>query len=130
MADGGADAFRVVLVDDVPDLRALLRAALESSGRFTVVAEAADGRSGIDAVRDAQPDLVLLDVSMPVMDGLEALPHVVGAAPDATVVVLSGFEQARVGSVAVSLGAAAYIEKGLPPRRLVKELLRLLEPAA
>jgi len=66
---------RVVIVDDTDDLRELLRLAL-SRGGMEVVGEAGDGLAGIEAVRLEQPDVVLLDLSMPVMDGLEALPRI------------------------------------------------------
>src|SRR4051812_11246986 len=65
--------IRVVLVDDSDDMRLLVRIALEREPDFTVVGEAADGQTGIEAVAAARPHLVLLDIAMPVMDGLQAL---------------------------------------------------------
>ena len=101
------------MIDDAEDLRPLVRMALERSGRFRVVAEAADGAQGVDAVRVSQPDLVLLDIAMPVMDGLQALPLVAEACPTAIVVMLSGFGDAsEIGTRALDLGAAGYIQKG------------------
>ena len=120
------DMHRVVLADDVGELRALVRLTLERSGQFEVVAEAGNGQEAIDAVSHEQPDLVLLDVSMPVMDGLEALPQILRAAPDVTVVMLSGFAEERIGDEARRLGATAYLEKGVPPRELVARLLAVL----
>lgn len=120
--------FRTLLADDVFDLRFMVKLALERSGRFTVVAEAENGDEAVAMAQEHQPDLVLLDVSMPVRDGLEALPHIRSVSPDAKVVMLSGFEAKRLASTALSLGAAAYLEKGIPPRELVAELLRVLEP--
>ncbi|MGQ0534690.1 MAG: response regulator, partial [Methanobacteriota archaeon] len=119
--------YATVLVDDVQSLRKLIRFAIESSGRFEVVSEAGSGTEAIQKVRVAQPDLVLLDLSMPKMDGLEALPHVLQAAPHAQVVVLSGFEEARMGPVAKRLGAAAYLEKGAEPGAMVESLLAVME---
>lgn len=118
--------YRVLLVDDMVPLRQLIRLTLERSGHFEVVGEAGDGREGIDAATALQPDIVLLDVSMPVMDGLEALPRIVASAPDATVVMLSGFSEKRLGGEAAAGGAAAYLEKGLPPDALVQRLLEVL----
>lgn len=103
---------RVLVVDDVRDLRMLLRMALEHDGSFQVVAEAADGVQAIEQARAHQPDLVVLDLSMPVLDGLEALPGILEAAPAARVVVLSGFESARMRDHALAAGAVAYLEKG------------------
>ena len=117
---------RVVLVDDMVELRAMIRLTLERSGHFTVTGEAGDGRAAIELAADQQPDLVLLDVAMPVMDGLEALPHLRTAAPDARIVMLSGFSESRLGADAAAGGAAAYLEKGLSPQSLVDRLLEVL----
>ena len=81
---------RVVIVDDTYDLRELLRLALTRGG-MEVVGEAGDGLAGIEAVRLEKPDVVLLDLSMPVMDGLEALPSIRRLVPAAKIIVLSGF---------------------------------------
>ena len=120
------ERLRVVLVDDMKELRAMIRLTLERSGHFDVVGEAGDGRAAVVEAEQLQPDLVLLDVSMPVMDGLEALPHLRRVAPGATVVMLSGFAESRLGADAAAGGAAAYLEKGLPPQALVDRLLEVL----
>lgn len=117
---------RVLLADDVGELRALVRLTLERSGEFVVVAEAGNGAEAVEAAAHERPDLVLLDVSMPIMDGLEALPLILEAAPEAQVVMLSGFAEERLGAEARKLGALAYLEKGVPPRELVTRLLALL----
>lgn len=122
-ADG---RFGVLLVDDVADLRLMLRLNLEGSGRFAVLAEAGDGQEGVRLAEDHQPDLVLLDIAMPVMDGLEALPQIRDAAPGTRVVILSGFEECRLGGKALDLGATAYLEKSLPPEQLVARLIELM----
>ena len=116
----------VVIADDYDDLRMLLRLTLDTSGKFTVVAEAANGRQAVELSRLHEPQLVLLDVSMPELDGLEALPLIREASPSTIIVMLSGFEEARLGKVAESAGASAYLEKGLPPDRLVERLVEVL----
>lgn len=118
--------FRTVLADDVFDLRFMVKLALERSGRFQVVAEAENGDQAVEMARTHQPDLVLLDVSMPVKDGLEALPDIRSVSPDTKVVMLSGFEASRLAATAMESGASAYLEKGIPPRELVSELLKVL----
>ncbi len=117
----------MVLVDDVDELRALVRFALERTGQFVVVAEATTGIEAIAAAEAEQPDLVLLDISMPVMDGLEALPHIREVAPRAVVVMLSGFSEARLGAASSNAGAAAYVEKGISPAVLVDRLIEIVE---
>lgn len=118
--------FRTVLADDVFDLRFMVRLALERSGRFEVVAEAENGDEAVTLAKEHQPDLVLLDVSMPVKDGLEALPDIRAVSPNAKVVMLSGFEASRLAATAMESGASAYLEKGIPPGELVNELLKVL----
>lgn len=109
----------VLLVDDAADLRLLMRLSLQSSGGIVVVGEAGDGREGLDLASQLQPDVVLLDLAMPIMDGLEALPLIREAAPAAKVVVLSGFDDRRMRESAMRLGAVAYVEKGTPTAELV-----------
>ena len=102
---------RVVIIDDTPDLRDLLRLALTRGG-FDVVAEAGDGQEGIDVVREQRPDVILLDLAMPVMDGLEALPTLRRLCPDASIIVLSGFGATQMSARAVAAGADGYVQKG------------------
>jgi DNA-binding NarL/FixJ family response regulator len=117
--------IRIFLCDDVPELRALLRYGLEEDPDLRVVGEAGDARSAIDAVVDLQPDVVLLDLSMPGMDGLEAIPLLREAAADMAIVVFSGFAADRMAGPALELGADRYLEKGDPldaVRDVVREL--------
>lgn len=112
----------VVVIDDTPDLRLLLRMVLEISDRYTVVGEAGDGAAGIEIVQEWQPDVVLLDLAMPIMDGLEALPGIRDACPNAQIVVLSGFEADRMAGQAIERGAAGYLQKGTAPDDIVRAL--------
>jgi signal transduction histidine kinase/ActR/RegA family two-component response regulator len=120
--------YRTLLVDDVGALRRLIKIAVERQGDFQVVAEAATGREGVEEAQRTQPDLVLLDLSMPEMDGLEALPLILRAAPKARVVVLSGFNHVRMGPVALRMGASGYLEKGLEPAKMAEAILEIMEP--
>lgn len=109
---------RVVIVDDAPELRDLLRLTLEGDG-FDVVAEAGDGRQGIEVSRSLVPDVILLDLAMPVMDGLEALPTLREVCPDAKIIVLSGFGSAQLTRRALTAGADGYIQKGVPLKTIL-----------
>ena len=107
-----------------------MRTRLRLSRKLEVVAEGATGAEAVAAARAHRPDLMLLDVSMPVMDGLEALPHLRQVAPKTQVVMLSGFSEARLGADAEAGGAAGYLEKGLAPQALVDRLLEIVQGRA
>src|SRR5919198_3334562 len=111
-------AERVLIVDDHPLTREALGSLLSQHG-FDVVGEAADGQEAAHATLRLQPDLVLLDLSMPGEDGLTALPRLREAAPACEVVVLtaSGTEENLLG--AIRGGAAGYLLKSEPPERIV-----------
>ena len=112
---------RVLVVDDHPLTREALAALLEQHG-FAVVGQASDGGEAIEAARRLAPDLVLLDLSMPGIDGLQALPRLRAAAPGCEVVVLtaSGTEENLLA--AITGGAAGYLLKSEPPERIVEFL--------
>lgn len=108
----GAPTITVVLVDDSEDLLALVCGALERTGRFEVVGEATDGEQGVAAVGDSQPDVVLLDIAMPGMDGLQALPLIRDRCPEAVIVMLSALgDVSGMPQRALSMGAHGYIHK-------------------
>ena len=119
-----SEAVRAVVIDDTEDLRALLKIALTRKG-IDVVGEAPDGRSGIELVRHTPCDLVMLDLAMPVMDGLEALPAIRHLCPSAWIVVLSGFGAEQMSGRALRAGADGYIQKGTSIREIVGYLDQL-----
>lgn len=91
----------------------------EAENDFVVVGEAGDGAQGVAAARQLQPDVVLLDIAMPVMDGLEAIPGIRTAAPAAAIVMCTAMIDERIRRRATELGADGFIEKGHDPRELV-----------
>jgi diguanylate cyclase (GGDEF)-like protein len=103
--------IRVVIADDTEDVRSLLRYTLELDGRFEVVGQAADGVEAIAACEAEQPDVAVVDLAMPVMDGLTAIPSINHAAPATQVVVLSSFGARQMAAKALAAGAAAFVEK-------------------
>ena len=120
-----ATKFRVVLADDIADARYLTRATLEASGLFEVVGEAVDGNDVIRLAGELKPDIVLLDVSMPRMDGVAALPALTDASPATKVVVFSSFSASRMEAVVRSRGAVGYIQKSLSQKQLVSQLVEV-----
>jgi DNA-binding NarL/FixJ family response regulator len=119
------ERLRTLLVDDVEDIRALVRLLMEQDGRFDVVAEGADGAEAIALAREHRPDVVVLDLAMPVMDGLTALPALRQELPNARVVVLSGFPADQMGPVAEDAGAVGYLEKGRNVQTLAGDIYDL-----
>lgn len=116
----------VLIVDDTPDLRLLLQLSLSRYQGVSVVAEAGDGQEGVELAREHQPDVVLLDLAMPRMDGLQALPLIREVAPEARVVVLSGFDESRMAGAATVAGAHAYLRKGASPDELIATVASVL----
>src|ERR671936_2914213 len=112
---------RILIVDDHPLTRDALGALLEQNG-FTVAGQASEGDEAIELARGLRPDIVLLDLSMPGLDGLTALPRLRDAAPETEVVVLtaSGTEENLLA--AIRGGAAGYLLKTEPPERIVEFL--------
>lgn len=100
------------LLDDVPELRRLVRVVLEEQPGIRVVGEAGDPQAALPEIEALQPNVVVLDLAMPGMDGLEALPLIREAAPHTCVVAFSGFSSERLEPVALALGAASYVQKG------------------
>jgi CheY-like chemotaxis protein len=117
-----AAPVRVMLVDDVADLRLLLGSLFKGFPGVEVVAEAADGEEAIALAAEHQPDLVVLDLAMPVLDGAAALPRLRRAAPAARVVVLTAVPREADPGV-LALGATAYVEKTVATHRLVPDVL-------
>lgn len=109
---------KLIVVDDVPLFRAGLTAALQGAG-YDVVGEAGDGEDAIALAEVQQPDIVLLDVLMPVMSGIDALAKIHAVAPKAAVVLLTGSESEEDLVEAVRNGARGYIVKDMPFDQLV-----------
>ena len=113
----------VLLVDDDPDVRGVIGALLADDGGFEVVGQAPDGAVGMALAARLQPDIVLLDLAMPVMDGLSVLPGIRRTAPEARVVVLSAFGTDQMVRAALAGGAVAFVHKGA---ELADELVTVL----
>ena len=108
----------VFLVDDVPELRELIRIGMEEDPGFEVVGEAGDGRGALEGIAATRPAAVLLDLSMPDMNGFEAILEIRERNPDVAIIVLSGFSADRMGPPALERGADGYVEKGTPIQEL------------
>jgi DNA-binding NarL/FixJ family response regulator len=112
--------IRVLLVDDEQLVRAGLRMILEASGDLEVVAEAADGAGAIEQVRLHRPEVVLMDIRMPVMDGLAATQRIASLPDPPKIVVLTTFELDEYVHRALENGAVGFLLKDTPPHDLVQ----------
>ncbi len=116
--------IRVVVVDDQALVRMGIRTLLEAEGDMHLIGEAADGRAGLDIIRREQPDVVLMDVRMPTMDGLAALAEI-GADPalaDVRVVMLTTFELDEYVFAALRAGASGFVLKDAEPDELIRAI--------
>ena len=111
--------IRVVLVDDQAMVRTGLRMVLAAEPDIEVVGEAADGAAGVRVVTEQKPDVVLLDVRMPGMDGLEAARRILAAGLPTRVVVLTTFDEDEYVTAALRAGVSGFLLKVAPPEDLV-----------
>ena len=121
-----SELFDVVVIDDADDVRAIVKRQLTLSKRFRVVAEGATGRDAVELAAKHRPHVVVLDASMPDMDGINAIGLIIAAAPGTKVVMLSGFDAASLRETALRFGAIDYVEKSTPIRELPGRLIAAL----
>ena len=116
-----SDSIGVLICDDIRSIRLLLRVTIElrdgSDGKMPlhVVGEATDGVEAVAEAERLQPDVILLDLSMPNRTGFDALPEIKRVAPGAIVIVVSGFSASMMADDALARGASRYLEKGSAP---------------
>jgi DNA-binding NarL/FixJ family response regulator len=110
----------IVLVDDDPLVRVGLRAVLDAEDDLTVVGEAGDGLEGVLMVRDLEPDLVIMDIRMPNLDGLEATRRITSRDDAPRVLVLTTFELDEYVYEALQGGASGFLLKRVPPAELIE----------
>jgi DNA-binding NarL/FixJ family response regulator len=125
-----AERIRVLICDDVAMLRELIRYELEEDDDVVVVGEADNGLDGVRLVEELKPDVVVLDLAMPGIDGLEALSLMVAVAKPPEVLVHSGFDAEAMRDRVLALGAAAYLEKGGNLREVRDAVRQVVERSA
>lgn len=116
---GAGVTIRVLLVDDQAIVRSGLKMALADADDLSVVGEAADGREAIEQTRLTRPDVVLMDVRMPRLDGITATEQVLAASPSTRVLMLSTFGEDEEVIGALRAGASGYLLKDAEPRDIV-----------
>lgn len=113
---------RVVLVDDQEMIRAGIRMMVDEEADLQVVGEAADGARALEVVEAARPDVVVMDIRMPVLDGIEATRRIVASHPSAAVLVLTTFDDDEFVLGALRAGAAGFILKDSRPEELISAI--------
>lgn len=110
---------KILLVDDAAFMRMMIKDTLSKNG-YTDLYEAADGMQAVEMYSEVSPDLVIMDITMPNMDGLEALKAIKGKNPNATVVMCSAMGQESMVIEAIKSGAKDFIVKPFKPDRILK----------
>ena len=114
--------IRIAIVDDHALIRAGLREFFADQADFAVIAEAANGREALDIVRNAEVDVMVLDISMPDQSGIDALVAIKARAPDLPVLILSGFPEAHYATTLLRQGASGYLNKDCDPDDIVRAI--------
>ncbi|WP_226761650.1 response regulator [Arthrobacter sp. SO3] len=115
----GTGPIRILLADDQPLLRMGFRLILEGEDDLSVVGEAADGAEAVGQVRDLAPDVVLMDVRMPVLDGIEATRAITASGAHAKVIILTTFDLDEYAFAGLQAGASAFLLKDVAPAELI-----------
>jgi two-component system chemotaxis response regulator CheY len=116
----------VLIVDDLTFIKMVLKDLVEKAG-FRVVGEASDGEEALRMFEEKRPDVVLMDITMPKMDGLTALQKILEKDPEAKVIMCSALGQQRLILQAIQLGAKDFIVKPFRPERVIGSIKKILD---
>ncbi len=120
---------RVMVVDDAMFMRNMLKEILNNTGRYEVVAEAANGQEALELYSQVRPDLVTMDIVMPVMDGIEATREILRLDPQARIVMCSALGQEPLVIESIAAGARDFIVKPFAPEKVIRVLDQVMQAA-
>ena len=128
--DNGSESkrTRILLCDDTKDIRLLLNTEFGLHDDLEIVAEAENGREAVSLADEHHPDVVVLDLAMPEMDGLEALPEIRKVSPESQVIVLSSYDANSIQAAAISLGASRFMDKSCLPWEIADAVKEVVDP--
>ena len=114
--------LRVLIVDDALFMRSVIKDILQTSGRYQVVGEAANGREAVEKFQQLHPDLITMDIVMPEIDGIQAVREILSADPKARIVMCSALGQEPLVIESIAAGARDFIVKPFSPEKVLKVL--------
>ncbi|HCS61464.1 MAG TPA: DNA-binding response regulator [Microbacterium sp.] len=120
-------SIRVLIADDEALVRHALRAYVSANDRLSVVGEASNGIEAVELSRELQPDIVVMDLRMPVMNGIEATRAITSELPGTTVIAVTTFSTERYVIAALQAGAAGYVVKDTPPEGIIEAIIDVHE---
>jgi NarL family two-component system response regulator LiaR len=120
-------SIRIFLADDHPIVRRGIRDLLETESDFEFVGEATNGREAVEGVKKAAPDIILMDLVMPEVDGIEAIQQIISSSPDARIIVLTSFSTDDKVYPAIKAGAIGYLIKDTAPDDLINAIHQVYE---
>jgi DNA-binding NarL/FixJ family response regulator len=112
--DSPIQVLRILIVDDQERVRLGVRLLLQTQQNWVVCGEAATGRQGVDQARQLRPDIILMDVTMPDLDGLAATREITSEDPQSHIIILTQYDSDTIRSAALSAGACGYVLKSRP----------------
>jgi DNA-binding NarL/FixJ family response regulator len=119
------EQIEVMVVDDEPDIRFMLRMYIGRLPGFEITREAANGEQAVEMVQARCPEAVVLDIGMPVMDGIEATYHIRNACPRTKIIVFSAYPAEKLKQEALARGADLCLSKNTPPREVAEAIREL-----
>ena len=117
-----ASPIRIVIADDSPAYRQAISRIIQNNPHFKLVAEAGDGQSAVNAVEEHQPDVALMDISMPILNGLDATLKIKFNFPEVSVIILTIYDLKDVLELALKAGAYCCINKEAPSDEIVQAI--------